>query len=168
MWSNDLDSTGQRQWDLSEAQCSDCCCSVFEMSTYDDEWLTATGWWATANGAACTLCTNGLCTNGLCTLCTNGEPTTTPGAGAAAATAKMQETTNYNFFFVRIEKQKFNKTRQRKKVIFSFDGCWFSFTLHDSAHRPVSTEHCVYFFRSLSNGQKPILDVFFSTTWWHL
>lgn len=53
---------------------------------YDDEWLTATGWCATA-------CTTGACIIGA-EWCTYGVATITPGAGAAAATAKMHDTTN--------------------------------------------------------------------------
>lgn len=66
--------------------------------SYDDEWLTATGWCATA-------CTTGACTSGACTEWTIGEATITPGAGAAAATAKMHDTTNYKnkfWFFISV------------------------------------------------------------------
>lgn len=53
------------------------------LGTHDDEWLTATGWWAIT----------GVCTIGVA--CTIGAATMTPpGAGAATAAARMHEITN--------------------------------------------------------------------------
>lgn len=48
-----------------------------QKNTYDDEWLTATGWCATSGA-----------------WCKTGLATTRPGCGAAAAIAKIHDTTN--------------------------------------------------------------------------